>query len=465
MDTTTANSNNAADFNTFGSASRKTDSASSSASQHAQQQQQQQQQQQAARQAIRHTLEEMRRHATLAGSVRPLLQKLRLSSTELMILTRSIKAIAHWEDLAVILLLGWGTVPALQVPYQWWIVRRRQNKLRKGGTIDHPHHGGGASYHRPSFSGSLLKVAGEHVQHVMKIALAVYAVDVVKMACIGIGVSVGGDALAHLPHCFAQSAYTIYGANRLVKLKKHYLNRYVSRHPEVFGRAKLLNRLVDAAVYGLASLVVLSFLQLEMGIAVRSVLALGSVGTLAFGLASQGILSQILHGLLLASSDRIYEGDSIRLANGQKGTIEKLGWLETTVRGSDNVMVSVPNADLVKQHVSNLSRVRYSQVAQVLRFRPQDAGKLPDLCQSIRQEIQLACGPDLVLDGSRPFRAYWTDIGPDGSLEVTVDVHFYIRPTSEQYWENRQKVLLAIHSACALHQVELFSPPSALPLR
>lgn len=402
-----------------------------------------------AKQAIRHTLEEMRRHSTLAGTLKPLVQKLMLSKQELSLLSKSIRATAHWEDLAVIVLLGWFTVPALQLPYDKMVVGSSKSSS--------------SSSTLPSssrFEDSLLYVVGAHVQHIGKIALLVYIVDVIKMFCVGVGIPM--CQMSHLPHAFAQSAYTLYGANRLVALKKHYLRQYISRHPETFGRAKLLNRLADAAIYGLAVFVVLSILQVEMGVAMHSILAFGSVGTLALGLASQGIVSQILHGLLLASSDRIYEGDSIQFATtGQSGTIVHLGWLETVVRGSDEVMRSIPNAELLKQHVSNLSRVRYSQVKQILRFKVKEASKLPALLQSIKDEIQLAC-PEVLTDGSRPFRAYWTDYGTgphDGSsfLEVVVDAHFAIKPTSEQYWENRQRVLQAIHRAIQMHQVELFA--------
>jgi small-conductance mechanosensitive channel len=392
---------------------------------------QQRRQLQDAQKAIRQTLEEMKRHSTLAGSIKPLLQKFVMSETELLLLFKSIRAVAHWEDLLIIVMLGWMTVPALQYPYQVLQPNR-------------------------SFHTSVAKVIAEHVQHVGKLALLVYVVDLIKMVGVGLGVFVVDAQWSHLPHCFAQSLYTIYAANRLVKLKKHYLRAYINRHPEVFGPAKLLNRLVDAVLYGLAFVLVLGYLKVEMGVAVQSVLALGSVGTLAVGLASQGIISQILHGLLLASNARIYEGDSIQLSSGQKGTIVHLGWLETTLRGSDEVMVSIPNADLLKQHVSNLSRVRNCQVTQQLHFRHKDIPKLQELTQSIKQEIQLSC-PDVITDGSRPFRAYWTDIAKDG-VTVTVDAHFAIRPTAEQYWENRQRVLQAIHRACVLHQVEFHVP-------
>jgi small-conductance mechanosensitive channel len=119
-------------------------------------------------------------------------------------------------------------------------------------------------------------------------------------------------------------------------------------------------------------------------------------------------------------------------------------------------MVSVPNTNLVKQHVSNLSRVRYCQVKQVLRLQYKEASKLPGLLKSIKDEIRLAC-PSVIADGSRPFRAHWTNFGDD-HLEIVVDAHFEIKPTAPEYWDNRQRVLQAIHRAVRIHQVEFALP-------
>ena len=155
----------------------------------------------------------------------------------------------------------------------------------------------------------------------------------------------------------------------------------------------------------------------------------------------------------MASSDRIYEGDIVRFGKEQVGTIVKLGWLETVLRGPDSVLVSIPNTSLVNQPVSNLSRIKYSQVRQTLRFNYKDRDVLPRVMQSIKEEVESSC-PDLVTNGSRPCRAHWTDFGP-GHLEAVVDFHFRIKPVGDKYWDNRQRVLQAIDRAVARHGVEL----------
>jgi small-conductance mechanosensitive channel len=149
----------------------------------------------------------------------------------------------------------------------------------------------------------------------------------------------------------------------------------------------------------------------------------------------------------------MYVGDSVVFGDGTSGKVMKLGWMETQLRDSNNVVTRVPNTLLSSQKVSNLSRVRQSQVKQTLRFQYGDAKVMPQLLEDIKAEIRAAC-PKLVTDGSRPFRVFWTDYNED-NLEVMIDTHFNIPPSSDAYWINRQNVLMAITRAIAKYNVEL----------
>jgi small-conductance mechanosensitive channel len=384
------------------------------------------------------------------GQFKPLVQRFKLNPDESKLLKAAIKEMTHWEDLALLLLTGWLCVPAVHMSYDQ-VMAKRYNKQQK--ELQQQEHQSQSQPIKP-FRKSLAYLVARALQQISRIAIVVYCFDLIKMVCIFLRVNM--LYFNHIPHAFAQAAYTWWIARQCAALKKHALRRYVSMHPETFGRMQIVNRLADSVVYASAIFFILNILQLETGIAMQSILAFGSVGTLAFGLASQGITTQILNGLMVASSDRIYEGDAVQLSSGLSGVIVKLGWLETVLRGDDEIIVTIPNTELVKQRVSNLSRVRYCQVKQVLRFRYKDADKLPDLMETIKREIILAC-PLLVTDGSRPFRVHWTDYCPD-HLQVTVNTHFQIKPVGDDYWNNRMKVLQAIHAAAKEHGVEFAEP-------
>lgn len=113
--------------------------------------------------------------------------------------------------------------------------------------------------------------------------------------------------------------------------------------------------------------------------------------------------------------------------------------------GNDEVVIKIPNSQLADQRVSNLSRLSKSQVKQALWFAYEDIDRLPEIIKQIKLEIKENC-PSLITDGSRPFRVHWRDY-KDDHVEVVVDCHFQHPPSSDEYWDTRQSVLLAIARA------------------
>ena len=160
-----------------------------------------------------------------------------------------------------------------------------------------------------------------------------------------------------------------------------------------------------------------------------------------------------LFSLLLSLFWNLDVGDIVSFGDGLTGKVIRLGWLETLIRGSDNIVTRVPNTALSSQKVSNLSRIRQSQVKQILRFHYEDAEKIPQIIEDIAAEIRASC-PRLITDNSRPFRVFWIDFSED-ELQVMVDTHHNIAPIGDAYWKNRQAVLLAITRAVKKNNVEL----------
>ena len=116
-------------------------------------------------------------------------------------------------------------------------------------------------------------------------------------------------------------------------------------------------------------------------------------------------------------------------------------------------MVSVPNTQLTNQQISNLSRVRNSQVKQILLFKYEDEQKIPKVIKDIKAEVE-AVAPRLITDKSTPYRVYITEFSSSG-IKVEFDSHYHISPIGDAYWENRQEVLKAISRAVKKNGVEL----------
>lgn len=186
-------------------------------------------------------------------------------------------------------------------------------------------------------------------------------------------------------------ADTVWAVQRFLVYKKIALCRFFRVvDEENMGRLEIVDRLLNGIIVAISTLVFLDWTSVKMNNAMTGLFAFGSAGTLAFTLASQGLVTQLLSGLFLMFSDKMYVGDSVIFGDGTSGKVLKLGWMETLLRDSNNVVTRVPNTLLSSQKVSNLSRIRQSQVKQTLRFHYKDAIVMPQLLEDIKTEIRAA---------------------------------------------------------------------------
>ena len=109
------------------------------------------------------------------------------------------------------------------------------------------------------------------------------------------------------------------------------------------------------------------------------------------------------------------------------------------------------------QKFANLSRMQRSQTKFQIRLNLYDMPRIKEIIDAIRNEIIMTCSPQLVTDGSRPFRVIWTDIGED-HIVVTIDASHDVKPLTNDYWEAREKVLLAISRATQNTNTKLAMP-------
>lgn len=119
-------------------------------------------------------------------------------------------------------------------------------------------------------------------------------------------------------------------------------------------------------------------------------------------------------------------------------------------------LFKIPNAQLASLRVTNKSIIKWSQVKQSLAFSYADIDKIPVILETIKEEIQKTMGSRLITKG-RPFRAHLRNFASD-HLEVVVDVHLFLPPTGDVYWDARQEVLFAIARAVKKLHVKFAFP-------
>jgi small-conductance mechanosensitive channel len=443
------------------------------------------------------TTSTMKSNTALAGRIWPLIVRVfnKVSFQEGWKIWIKISPSFHYQDLIAIILLGWCSVPCCTVLYNTFTMKILQSK-RKGTENDNENEKQPSSQYQDFEQTNFFTVI-YHLAQAIQLSLLVYCVDLMCLlydafedqhhyhyhhdhhhhldhhpddsmysGTAATTTTIATAMAIDVPLSFAKVVYTLWLAMVTAKAKHHVLVQYLpewttyddDKRNNFDGLVALINHVVNAIIGGVAAMIIIDILELS-GLGIRSAFALGSAGTLAITLGTQSLVHHIVSGFTMTTSNRFYVGDFVQLSKGGSsqvtfaGTVESLGWLETTIRGSNDQVTTIPNAQLEGIQVCNLSRNTMCQVKLTLHFKYQDATKLSTVLPSIKNEIIASC-PKIISDGRRPCRVVWSDYC-ESYLEVIVDVHFdNMKPIGDEYWNNRQTVLMAIQRAVDSHNVQ-----------
>ena len=339
--------------------------------------------------------------------------------------------VLQWYDLVLLVLIGWFLVPTVGIFHN-------------------------AITTKYTFEKSWTKLIAKHIQQLVQLATLVYIGDIIVIALVAIGFDF--DRLSVYSLGFARILYVGWIVQRLSVLKKHFLDSAAEASPHKLGQIGLVDKLVDGALYICTGFILLDILDVQMGVGLSSVFAFGSAGTLIIGLASKDLADMFINGVAMTTADRVREGDWVTFGDGTSGQIVKIGWMQTTIRHSDELVEVIPNSRLGMQRVTNLSRVDRCQVKVNLRFKLSDGKKMEKLTNDIIEEIKKSC-PALIADGSRPLRCVWTDI-KEYYLNIMVDTHFTLPSMGAPYWNNRMEVMKVIYRVVEKNGVQFAEPPN-----
>ncbi len=93
----------------------------------------------------------------------------------------------------------------------------------------------------------------------------------------------------------------------------------------------------------------------EMGFKISVLLGAAGVFTVAIGFASQTSASNLISGLFLIGEGSLVVGDTIQV-NNIVGEVLSVDLLSIKLRTADNIYVRIPNEQLIKSEVLNLTR-------------------------------------------------------------------------------------------------------------
>lgn len=126
----------------------------------------------------------------------------------------------------------------------------------------------------------------------------------------------------------------------------------------------------------------------SLGLPVPALVAGLGVGGLAVALATQGTLENLIGGLILYADRPVRVGDVFRLGD-RIGVVDAIGLRSTRIRTIERSILAIPNADLVRREIENLSLQDRIPMRTRLRLRLETSpDQLRDLLASIVRLIR-----------------------------------------------------------------------------
>ncbi len=198
-------------------------------------------------------------------------------------------------------------------------------------------------------------------------------------------------------------------------------------------------------VAGLAILaVVFAQFGIEVGI-IAGLLALAG-GTI-IGFAAMNTIGNALAGIIVMTSRPFKIGDRI-FFNGQFADVEAIDLIYTRMKTLDNVLVSVPNQELLKSEIDN-----YGKKRMVRRSCSITAGYELNAEQVEKALLEAASKVEEVLENPKPY-VWMTNFG-DFAVEYTLYVFINQIKRLPEIDANLRKAVL---ETCKQHKIDISTP-------
>lgn len=140
----------------------------------------------------------------------------------------------------------------------------------------------------------------------------------------------------------------------------------------IFERQPREGRLLQDLVVGIIYVgAILSVVAYVFNAPVGTLIATSGVFAIILGLALQSTLADVFSGIALNLSKPYGIGDWLSLGNGIEGKVVETNWRATHLLNGANDLVIVPNSDLAKARLTNLSSPQRSHgVSLTVKFKP-----------------------------------------------------------------------------------------------
>jgi small-conductance mechanosensitive channel len=165
------------------------------------------------------------------------------------------------------------------------------------------------------------------------------------------------QSIIHYSEGIIYIAFVIFITNLLIRLFDTVVQHTMERH------ARNISSTVNAAILPVLNKVIMIILVLialvtilgHFGVDVSSLLVFLGGGSVALALAAQETLANMIAGFIIMFDQPFHIGNRIKLPTGETGDVVLIGLRCTNILDIDNNIIVIPNSELTKTRVVNLS--------------------------------------------------------------------------------------------------------------
>lgn len=187
----------------------------------------------------------------------------------------------------------------------------------------------------------------------------------------------------------------------------------------------LTRNIAKGSVIGMGALILLH----TLGISITPILTTMGIGGLAVALGLQETLSNLFAGFSVTMARQIRTNDYVKLASGEEGYIDDIGWRSTKIRTLDNNTILIPNAKLAQTVITNYhfpnKEIIFSVSLSV--HYSSDLKKVQDITEEVARDVAKSAAG--AVQGFQPLLRY-SSFGDSG---VNFSVAFKAKEFTDQY--------------------------------
>ena len=211
----------------------------------------------------------------------------------------------------------------------------------------------------------------------------------------------------------------------------------------------LLVRVFKIIIFIIALIIIMKHFKQDVQALVVSL----GIGSLAIALAAQETLANMIAGFVIMTDRPFRVGDRIQLSSGEKGDVYEIGLRSTKVKTFDNTLLIVPNAEIVKEKILNLT---YPD--PITRVRVNVGVAYGTDVQKVKSILEEICNRHPRVLNHPPPNAYFLDFG-DSSLDFFLTCRV---PDWRDEWTIAEEIRLEIDRRFKEEGIEIPFPQRTL---